>query len=214
MGRACPIYIFTPHWTLPIGNATIARMALDILVLYGSYRRGRLGIRLADYLIAGFQQLGHKAELIDAKAIGLPMLDLRYSDYPPGEAPAAMTTLAERLSAADAFVFVAGEYNRGVQPGLKNLTDHYLKEFDGRPAGVASYSMGRFAGVNSHANWTVTLGAMGMVVIPERLSVGQIHETLDDQARPQGAGGAALERGFENFARILTRLAAGMAEDR
>lgn len=126
-------------------------MALDILALYGSYRRGRLGIRLADYLIRSFEGLGHKAELVDAKAIDLPMLDRRYSDYPAGEAPAAMAHLAERLSAADAFVFVAGEYNRGMQPGLKNLVDHYLKEFDRRPAAIASYSMVRFAGVNSHA---------------------------------------------------------------
>jgi NAD(P)H-dependent FMN reductase len=59
-------------------------MALDILVLYGSYRRGRLGIRLADYMIDGFQALGHKAELVDAQAVGLPMLDLRYGDYPAG----------------------------------------------------------------------------------------------------------------------------------
>ncbi|WP_298394317.1 NAD(P)H-dependent oxidoreductase, partial [Sphingobium sp.] len=103
-------------------------MALDILVLYGSYRRGRLGIRLADYLIRGFERLGHKAQLVDAKAVDLPMLDLRYSDYPAGQAPAAMAQLADRLSAADAFVFVAGEYNRGMQPGLKNLVDHYLNE--------------------------------------------------------------------------------------
>ena len=178
-------------------------MALDILVLYGSYRRNRMGIRLADYCIRGFQQLGHQAELIDAMAVGLPMLDLRYSDYPPGEAPQAMAALADRLSAADAFVFVAGEYNRGVQPGLKNLVDHYLKEFDRRPAGLASYSAGRFAGVNSHADWTVTLSAMGMAVVPERLSVGQIGQTLDEQAQPQGEGGAALERGFAAFARSL-----------
>lgn len=178
-------------------------MALDILVLYGSYRRGRLGIRLADYLIRGFQQMGHKAELVDAMAVGLPMLDLRYSDYAAGEAPAAMMALAERLTAADAFVFVAGEYNRGVQPGLKNLVDHYLKEFDRRPAGIASYSMGRYAGVNSHAAWTVTLNAMGMAVIPERLSVGQIGDTLDAEGRPHGDGGAALERGFAGFARSL-----------
>ncbi|MDI1295708.1 MAG: NAD(P)H-dependent oxidoreductase, partial [bacterium] len=171
-------------------------MALDILILYGSYRQGRLGIRLADYLVRGFTALGHKAELVDAMAVGLPMLDRRYSDYAPGDAPAAMAALAARLSAADAFVFVAGEYNRGVQPGLKNLTDHYLAEFDRRPAGVASYSAGRFAGVHSHADWTVTLSAMGMAVVPERLSVGQIGQTLNDQGEPQGDGGAALDRGF------------------
>ena len=178
-------------------------MALDILVLYGSYRQGRMGIRLADYLISGFQGLGHKAELVDAVAVGLPMLDQRYSDYPPGQAPEAMTALAERLAAADAFVFVAGEYNRGVQPGLKNLTDHFLKEFDRRPAGIAGYSAGRYRGENSHAAWTVTLSAMGMAVIPERLSVGQIGQTLDEQGQPQGDGGAALERGFASFARSL-----------
>lgn len=177
---------------------------LDILILYGSYRTGRMGIRLADYLIKGFQQLGHKAELVDAMAVNLPMLDQRFSDYASGEAPPAMAALAERLVAADAFVFVAGEYNRGMQPGLKNLVDHYLKEFDGRPAAIASYSAGRFAGVNSHAAWTVTLSAMGMAVVPERLSVGQIGQTIDEQGQPQGDGGAALERGFTAFARSLT----------
>lgn len=178
-------------------------MALDILVLYGSYRRGRIGIRLADYLVAGFRKLGHDAGLIDAKAVDLPMLDLRHGDYPPGEAPAAMSALSSRLGEADAFVFVAGEYNRGVQPGLKNLVDHYLKEFDRRPAAIASYSAGRFAGVNSHADWTVTLSAMGMAVMPERLSVGQIGDALDEQGQPQGDGGAALERGFPKFADTL-----------
>ena len=178
-------------------------MSLNILVLYGSYRSNRMGIRLADYLINGFQQLGHQAELVDAMQVGLPMLDQRHSDYAPGEAPEAMSALAARLTAADAFIFVAGEYNRGVQPGLKNLVDHYLKEFDRRPAGIASYSAGRYAGVNSHAVWTVTLSAMGMAVIPERLSVGQIGQTLDEQGQPQGDGGAALDRGFAAFARDL-----------
>jgi NAD(P)H-dependent FMN reductase len=176
---------------------------LDILILYGSYRRNRMGIRLADYMVRNFAALGHMAELVDARAVGLPMLDLRHSDYPPGEAPEAMAALARRLAAADAFVFVAGEYNRGLQPGLKNLTDHYLTEFDRRPAGIASYSAGRFAGVNSHAAWTVTLSAMGMAVIPERLSVGQIGDALDEGAMPRGAGGAALERGFSGFADSL-----------
>jgi NAD(P)H-dependent FMN reductase len=50
-------------------------MADKILVLYGSYRSDRLGIRLADYIVAGLGARGMDAELIDAKAIHLPMLD-------------------------------------------------------------------------------------------------------------------------------------------
>jgi NAD(P)H-dependent FMN reductase len=178
-------------------------MSLTILVFYGSYRHGRLGIRLADYIVSGFTALGHKAELVDAMAVGLPMLDRRHSDYPPGEAPEAMAALAAKLVAADGFVFVAGEYNRGVQPGLKNLVDHYLKEFERRPAAIASYSAGRFAGTHSNAAWAVTLGGMGMAVVPERLTVGQIGQALDEEARPTGEGGAALERGFPRFAEEL-----------
>jgi NAD(P)H-dependent FMN reductase len=184
-------------------------MPLSTLVFYGSYRENRMGIRLADYLVKGFQARGHAAELIDAKAVGLPMLNKRYSDYPAGEAPAAMEVLAEKLRTADAFVFVAGEYNRGVQPGLKNLVDHYLAEYARRPAAIASYSAGRLAGTHSNANWHVTLSGMGMAVVPNSLTVGQIGDTLTADAEPQGEGGAALERGFPRFAAELEWWARG-----
>src|ERR1700722_266443 len=104
-------------------------MANRILVLYGSYRADRMGIRLADYVITGLQKRGDDVELIDAKAIGLPMLDRMYKEYAPGSAPAAMEKLASNIRGADAFVFIIGEYNWGMQPGLKNLTDHFLEEW-------------------------------------------------------------------------------------
>ncbi len=103
-------------------------MSHRVLVLYGSYRRDRMGIRLANFIVEGFTRRGHDVELIDAKAVGLPMLDRMYKEYPAGEAPQALETLARKIVAADAFVFVTGEYNWGVQPGLKNLTDHFLEE--------------------------------------------------------------------------------------
>src|SRR6202000_816980 len=111
-----------------------------------SYRSDRMGIRLADYLVAGFRARGEEAELIDAKAVGLALLDPMNKEYPEGEAPPAMAALAEKIRGADAFVFVTGEYNWGVQPGLKNLTDHFLEEWFWRPAAIASYSARRIAG--------------------------------------------------------------------
>src|SRR5688572_17892172 len=104
-------------------------MADRILVLYGSYRSDRMGIRLADFLVARLKARGEDVELIDAKAIGLPMLDRMYKEYPRGSAPGALEDLASKIRAADAFVFVTGEYNWGMQPGLKNLTDHFLEEW-------------------------------------------------------------------------------------
>ena len=101
-------------------------MADKVLVFYGSYRADRLGIRLADYVVAGLRARGVDAELVDAKAVGLPMLDRMYKEYPNGEAPAALEKLAGQIRDADGFVFITGEYNWGIQPGLKNLTDHFL----------------------------------------------------------------------------------------
>jgi NAD(P)H-dependent FMN reductase len=171
-----------------------------ILVLYGSYRSDRRGIRLADFLVSGLAARGAAVELIDAKAVGLPMLDRMYKEHAPGTAPANMEGLAAKIRAADAFVFVAGEYNWGVQPGLKNLTDHYLEEWFWRPAAIASYSFGRIAGARSSTNWRATLGEMGMVVISSTLTVGPVHETLDPAGNPTGAAGESLVRAFGRFA--------------
>jgi NAD(P)H-dependent FMN reductase len=175
-------------------------MADRILVLYGSYRSDRLGIRLADYLVAGFRARGADAELIDAKAIGLPMLDRMYKEHPKGSAPPALEALAEKIRTADAFVFVTGEYNWGQQPGLKNLTDHFLEEWFWRPAAIASYSAGRLSGAHAAVAWHGTLSEMGMVVISSTLPVGQISHALDEQAQPQGDGGRALAASFPRFA--------------
>jgi NAD(P)H-dependent FMN reductase len=179
-------------------------MADRILVFYGSYRSDRQGIRLAEYLVRSFRQRGAEAELVDAKEVGLPLLDRMYKEYEPGQAPAALEQLASKIRSADAFVFVAGEYNWGVQPGLKNLTDHFLEEWFWRPAAIASYSAGRFAGARAGLAWHGTLSEMGMVVISSSLAVGAIGHSLDAQARPTGEGGAALERAFPRFAADLS----------
>ena len=175
-------------------------MASRILVFYGSYRSDRMGIRLADYIVAGLRQRGEDVELIDARAIALPMLDRMYKEYPKGEAPPVMEALAQKIRAADAFLFVVGEYNWGVQPGLKNLTDHFLEEWFWRPAALASYSGGRLAGARSNSAWHLTLSEMGMVVTSNTLSVGLIGQALSPEGKPTGDGGKALEQAFPRFA--------------
>lgn len=175
-------------------------MGHQILVFYGSYRADRVGIRLADFITAGLRARGDSAELVDAKAVGLPMLDRMYKEYPQGSAPPAMAALAAKIKAADAFVFVTGEYNWGMQPGLKNLTDHFLEEWFWRPAAIASYSAGRLAGARASTAWHGTLSEMGMVVISSTLAVGSVAQTLNANGEPVGEAGRFLERSFPRFA--------------
>jgi NAD(P)H-dependent FMN reductase len=175
-------------------------MSHRLLVFYGSYRSDRLGIRLARFVVEGLRGRGFDVELIDAKAVGLPMLDRMYKEYPKGKAPAALEKLAGQIRSADGFVFITGEYNWSIQPGLKNLTDHFLEEWFWRPAAIASYSGGRLSGVRSATAWHGTLSEMGMVVISSTLAVGPISQTLSADGQPLGEGGNALAQAFPRFA--------------
>jgi NAD(P)H-dependent FMN reductase len=159
-----------------------------------------MGIRLADFIVSRLRSRGADVELIDAKAVGLPMLDRMYKEHAPGTAPPALEALATKIKAADAFVFVIGEYNWGMQPGLKNLTDHFLEEWFWRPAAIASYSAGRLSGARSSVAWHGTLSEMGMIVVSSTLSVGPIAQTFDASGEPTGPAGEAIEKAFPRFA--------------
>jgi len=179
-------------------------MSNCILVFYGSYRSDRAGIRLAHFVVEGFRARGDDVELIDAKEVNLPMLDRMYKEHKKGEAPAVLETLARKIIAADGFVFITGEYNWGMQPGLKNLTDHFLEEWFWRPAAIASYSAGRFAGARAAVMWHGTLSEMGMVVVSSTISAGPVVQTLSEDGKPIGDGGRALANAFPRFADDLT----------
>src|SRR6202051_604531 len=175
-------------------------MSNQILVFYGSYRSDRMGIRLAEFVVERLRRRGDAVELIDAKTVNLPMLDRMYKEYPPGEAPEQLQRLASKIRDADGFLFVTGEYNWGVQPGLKNLTDHFLEEWFWRPAAIVSYSGGRLSGVRAATAWHGILSEMGMVVVSSTIAVGPIGQTLSAEAEPVGEAGQAIERAFPRFA--------------
>src|ERR1700732_4106199 len=175
-------------------------MTHRILVFYGSCLSAPKGIRRAQFVVDGLRGRGDDVELIDAMAVGLPMLDRMYKEYPKGQAPVALEKLAGQIRNADGFVFITGEYNWGIQPGLKNLTDHFLEEWFWRPAAIASYSAGRFAGARVATAWHGTLSEMGMVVISSTLTVGPIAQLLSASGQPIGEGGKALAQAFPRFA--------------
>jgi len=171
-----------------------------VLVFYGSYRAARVGIRMANFVTSELRTRGADAELIDAREIGLPILDRMYKEYPKGTAPPKMEELAGKIRAADAFVFVIGEYNWGPQPGLKNLTDHFLEEWYWRPAAVVSYSPGRLSGARASSAWHPILSEMGMIVVSSTLAVGPIAETFDAQGEPIGDVSRVVRQAFGRVA--------------
>ena len=84
-----------PHWLDGVGGSDMSRR---ILVFYGSYRSNRMGIRLAQFVVERLRRRGDEVELVDAKAVNLPMLDRMYKEYPKGEAPEPLERLARKNS--------------------------------------------------------------------------------------------------------------------
>ncbi|WP_435021066.1 NADPH-dependent FMN reductase [Tundrisphaera sp. TA3] len=160
---------------------------LDLLVIYGSVRRDRQGIRAARFLVDACAGRGHRATLIDPAELQLPMLDRMYKEYPAGEAPAALERLAGQIRGADGFLIVSGEYNHSIPPALSNLLCHFLEEYFWKPSAIACYSAGGFGGVRAAMQLRAMLCELGTPSIPSLLPIPKVQDAFDEQGRPHDA---------------------------
>ena len=158
-------------------------MPFDFVVLYGSVRETRQGIKAARFVVDQLARRGHATTLVDPLEKRLPLLDRMYKEYKKGEAPPVLEALAETYRAADGFVIVSGEYNNGIPPALKNLLDHFLEEYFFRPSAIVSYSAGAFGGVRAAMQLRMTLAELGMSSIPSIFPIPHVQDAFDDNGR-------------------------------
>jgi NAD(P)H-dependent FMN reductase len=167
---------------------------MKIAVLYGSVREARQGIKAARFITSKLKGRGHDATLIDPLEYPLPFLDKRYREYVEGDAPPMMRKISEILDSADGFIMICGEYNHGIPPVLKNMLDHYGKEYQRKPAAIVSYSSGMFCGVRAMVHLRAVLGELGMAVCPSTLPVSKVQDSFDES-------GKALDEVYERRAK-------------
>lgn len=157
---------------------------LQVPVLFGSMRTTRQGIKAARFVVSELKKYGCNPVLVDAKEYDLPILDKMYKEFEPGKAPERLEELATLYKAADGFAIVTGEYNHGVQPGLKNLMDHFLEEYYWRPSAIISYSGGYFSGARAAVQVREILGELGMPAISSVLPIANVGKAFDDAGEP------------------------------
>jgi len=156
---------------------------MNIVVIFGSVRSKRQGIKGAKFIINKLKERKHKVNFIDPKEYKLPLLDKRLKDYEKGKAPKILTKLAGILKKADAFIVVTAEYNYGVPPALSNLLDHFITEYAFRPAAIVSYSVGGFGGVRAAIPLATMLTVLGMSVTPTTFAISKIQDSFDDNGK-------------------------------
>ena len=166
-------------------------MALKTVVLYGSVRSARQGIRAARFIVRKLEARGHEVAFIDPLEKPLPLLDRMYKEFGPGEAPETMESIAGVLHDADGFIIVSGEYNHSIPPALKNLLDHFQKEYHYKPSGIVTYSAGPFAGLRGLANLRAILGELGTPSIPTVFPVSRVQKAFDED-------GGALDSAYDD----------------
>ena len=159
-------------------------LPLRILVVYGSVRSARKGIRAARFVVSECRARGHDVTLIDPHEYRLPLLDKMYKEYPKGGAPEILERLAALIVPADAVVVVSGEYNHSIPPALTNLLDHFLEEWFWKPSAIVCYSAGAYGGVRAAMQLRMMLAELGMSSIPSIFPVPVVQQAFAEDGTP------------------------------
>ena len=110
-----------------------------LAVILGSTRDGRFGDKVAGWFVQSLEpRSDFDVDFIDLREAALPATQSgahpksgRYGD--------ATRSFAERIAAADAYVFVTPEYNHGYPAALKLAIDSVYAEWGAKPASFVSY---------------------------------------------------------------------------
>ncbi len=186
-------------------------MKLTISILYGSVRTERKGIIAARYLEKKLKERDISVHFIDPAEFELPLLDKMYKEFPQGQAPGNMEQVAQFLKASDAFLVVTGEYNHSIPPALKNLLDHFQKEYLFKPSAIASYSAGSFGGVRAAVHLRTILAELGTPTISSMQPFPVIQDFFDDHLNPKNE---KIEKSVNHFLDELIWYTEALAEKR
>jgi len=162
---------------------------MRIEIISGSPRHNSVTKRLAVYLQQFFtDKTEHSIGLIDMREHELPMIQTVFSN--PEQAPEQHRELAERMFAADAFILVTPEYNASYSPALKNLIDHFPKQFH-KPFGLVTASVGALGGMRAAQALLLLMGGIFGIASPFMLVTPFVDKKFD-------ANGTLLDESFQS----------------
>lgn len=155
-------------------------MSRNLAVIAVSTRPGRVGIHVARWMHGVAEQHGgFDARLVDLAEVGLPIYDEprhpRLREYEHDHT----RRWSEIVDAADAFVFVAPEYNYGPAPSLVNALDFVFHEWGYKPAAFVSYG-GISGGLRAVQSAKLTLTTLRVVPLNEGVVIPFVHNQVKD----------------------------------
>lgn len=115
---------------------------MKIYIIVGSVREGRTAIKVANWVNSAIKGYGYstiQTEIVDLKAWNLPFFAGAHPPITGIYDQPKQQEWADKISQADAVIFISPEYNHGYSPALKNALDYIGKEWSGKPAAYIGY---------------------------------------------------------------------------
>ncbi len=161
----------------------MSRPVLQVII--ASTRPGRIGEAFARWFVPIAEKHGaFEVEVVDLAEVDLPFMNEprhpRFGQYQHEHTKRWSAT----VDRADAFVFVAPEYNYGYNAVLKNAIDYLHKEWADKAVGFLSYG-GVAAGTRSVQQLRQVLSALRVTTAVEAVNVPFAAQFLDEAGEVQ-----------------------------
>lgn len=161
---------------------------MQIEIIFGSPRYNSITYRLAVHLKKIIQQTTeHAVDILDVREWNLPLLQNVFSSLE--KTPDEFKPLAQRIFAANAFIFVTPEYNGSYSPALQNMMDHFPKQAH-KAFGVVTASTGALGGIRSSQQLLLLIPGLFGIASPYMLITPFVDKKFDPQ-------GNLLDEGFK-----------------
>lgn len=151
-----------------------------LMIIVGSIREGRTGISIAQWVQKAAEADGRfDVDFADLKEIALPLMD--EPNHPSMQQYTKPHTIAwaERVAAADAFLFIFPEYNHSYSPAIKNAVDYLVREWDRKPVGFVNWG-GNSGGTRAQAALRPVVAMLGMVMTHGQIEINMPWSQLDE----------------------------------
>jgi len=184
-----------------------------ILAFAGSTRRESFNKKLVQIAVKGAREAGAEVTLIDLKDFPLPLFD---QDLEAEQGmPENGSKLKKLFIEHDGLLISSPEYNSSITAVLKNAIDWVsrpvpdeppLAAFRGKVATLMSASPGALGGLRGLVHVRSILGNIGVIVLPDQVSVPKANEAfLTDGSLTDARKQASIESLGETLALFLIK---------
>ncbi len=162
-----------------------------IIAFAGSIREGSYNKKLVKLAAESGRSAGAVVTTIDLRDLPLPLFDedLETANGLPENAK----KLKALLRGHDGFLISSPEYNSSITGVLKNAIDWASRAenddepplacFRGKIASIISASPGALGGLRGLVHLRAILGNIGVIVLPDSISISAAHEAFDESGK-------------------------------